>query len=226
MDNSQKQTVIIATEIIIAVVVLGSLIIKSTSRPGASQPSASRPLTNTQAQTQASGDSMADHHKPKPVESAVLDGFINKPAPNFTLQSYDEKNVSLNDFRGKNVILFFNEGLMCYPACWNQIVAFGKDKDFSAKNTVILNITVDPKDDWKKAIDKMPELAGSIVLLDSNREVSTLYGVLTLNSSMHRGQFPGHTYIIIDKEGIIRFTQDDAQMAVRNKELLAEIDKL
>lgn len=217
VNNSQKHTIIIAIEIILAVVILGAVFKKSTSQ---------QPSTNTQTQTQPANDSMADHHKPVPVTSPVFDGLMNKPAPDFTLTSYDGRNVSLKDFRGKNVILFFNEGLMCYPACWNQIVAFGQDQDFSARNTVILNINVDSKDDWKKAVDKMPELAGNTVLLDTDLSVSNLYGVLTLNSSMHRGQFPGHTYIIIDKEGIVRFTQDDVQMAVRNKELLAQIEKL
>jgi len=47
-----------------------------------------------------------------------------------------------------------------------------------------------------------------------------------LESSMHRGQFPGHTYVLIDKQGIVRFIKDDVQMAVRNKELIAEVNKL
>jgi len=72
----------------------------------------------------------------------------------------------------------------------------------------------------------MPELAGATVLFDSNRQISQKYGVLTLPSSMHKGQFPGHTYVIINKEGIIKFVRDDVTMAVRNNELSTEIDKL
>jgi len=32
---------------------------------------------------------------------------VNDKAPEFTLQDENEKNVSLKDFRGKNVVLFF-----------------------------------------------------------------------------------------------------------------------
>ncbi len=216
MKFTEKHIVIIATEVIVAVVILGALCIKNSGSA----------TVNTQAQTPAAGDSMADHHKPKPADSAIFDSLINTPAPDFTAPSYDGKTISLKDFRGKNVVLFFNEGLMCYPACWNQIIAFGQDKDFAAKNTAVFNITVNTKEEWKQAIDKMPELAGNTVLLDPDRSVSNLFGVLTLNSSMHRGQFPGHTYILIDKDGIVRSTLDDAQMAVRNKEMLAEVAKL
>ncbi|MCL5797368.1 MAG: peroxiredoxin family protein [Patescibacteria group bacterium] len=219
MNSPQKHTLIIATEVIIAVVILASIFAKTTSKQTTNQSS----QTN---QANTANNSMADHHKSKPVNSAVFDALLGKQAPDFTLSSYEGNQISLKDYRGKNVLLFFNEGLMCYPACWNQIVAFGKDDTFKSKNTVILNITVDSKDDWKKAIDKMPELAGNTVLLDPNREVSNLYGVLALNSSMHRGQFPGHTYVLVDKEGIVRFVKDDAQMAVRNQELLAEVAKL
>ena len=215
--SSNQKTFTIILGMILTAVIIGMAISK--------QKTASNQNNNSQVLSQNSGV-VDDHHKPVAAESAVFDGLLGKPAPDFTLSSYDGKKVSLKDFKGQNVILFFNEGLMCYPACWNQIVAFGKDNAFKDKNTVVLNITVDNKNDWKKAIDKMPELAGNTVLLDPNREVSTLYGVLALNSSMHRGQFPGHTYILIDKDGVVRFEKDDAQMAVRNQELLSEVAKL
>lgn len=179
-----------------------------------------KPVLGTQS------DSVEDHHKPKPAESVLFDSLVGKTAPDFTLETYDSKRVTLSSLRGKNVILFFNEGLMCYPACWNQIAAFGKDKEFESKNTIVLNIVIDPREKWKEAVDKMPELAQAMVVLDTNVQVSSTYSVLSLPSSMHRGQFPGHSYVIVDKEGIIRFAKDDAQMAVRNKELAAEIDKL
>lgn len=182
--------------------------------------------TNTQTTQGAQAGSMASHHGGgTPPDDTVFNSLVGKVAPDFTLESYDGKKFTLSELKGKNVILFFNEGLMCYPACWNQIAAFGKDTEL-AKKVVILNITADPKNNWEQAIDKMPELAQATVIFDSNRQVSQKYGVLTLPSSMHKGQFPGHSYVIINKEGIVKFVRDDVQMAVRNQELSAEIDKL
>jgi len=159
-------------------------------------------------------------------EIATLDELVGKPAPDFTLESYNGETTTLSSLKGKNVVLFFNEGLMCYPACWDQIAAFGKDTEFTAKNTVVLTIVTDPKKDWKGAVEKMPDLAKATVLLDTNRKVSVAYKMLSLPSSMHRGQTPGHTYVVIDKEGIVRYVRDDVQMAIRNQELLGEIGKL
>lgn len=155
-----------------------------------------------------------------------LNDLIGKPAPDFTLESYKGEKITLSSLKGKNVILFFNEGLACYPACWNQIASFGQDKEFTNKNTVVLSIVNDKKDDWKGAEDKMPELAQATVLLDADKKASMTYNTLFLPSSMHKGQLSGHTYIIVDKDGVVRYVKDDPQMGTRNQELIAEIDKL
>lgn len=160
------------------------------------------------------------------VASTSLNDLVGKPAPDFTLESYNGDKMTLSSLKGKNVILFFSEGLMCYPACWDQIAAFGKDKEFTSKNTVVLTIVNDPKSEWKGAIEKMPELAQATVLMDTDKKVSIAYSMLSLPSSMHKGQLPGHTYVVINKEGVVKYVKDDVQMAVRNQELIAEIDKL
>jgi hypothetical protein len=41
-------------------------------------------------------------------------------APAFTLASSTGGQVSLGDFQGKTVLLYFQEGLSCQP-CWDQI---------------------------------------------------------------------------------------------------------
>jgi len=201
---------------ILTAVVIGMAI----NRPNAGSNQSSN--SNNQVLSQ---NSTNDHHKPQPTDSTVFNNLLDKTAPDFSLESYDGSQYKLSDLKGKNVLLFFNEGLMCYPACWNQIAAFGKDKELADK-ALVLNITTDSKDRWKEAVTKMPELSSAITVFDADRKVSNAYGVLKLESSMHRGQFPGHTYVLIDKEGVVRFIKDDVQMAVRNKELIAEVDKL
>jgi len=37
---------------------------------------------------------------------------INTPAPDFKLEDYQGKQVSLKDFKGKNVLLVFNRGFL------------------------------------------------------------------------------------------------------------------
>lgn len=159
-------------------------------------------------------------------DAGKLNEWVGKEAPNFSLYSFQGKKVSLAEQRGKRVVLFFTEGVMCYPACWNQIAAFGKDNSFNNDNTTVLIITVETRGDWERAVKKMPELAAATVLLDSGKNVSNEYGVLMLPSSMHKGQYPGHTYLILDKNGVVRYVKDDPEMGVRNEELKAELEKI
>ena len=66
-------------------------------------------------------------------------GLIGKPLPNIQLADKDGRTFSLESLKGKNAVLFFNEGLMCYPACWNQMVAFGTDPRFNSAGTVAIS---------------------------------------------------------------------------------------
>lgn len=160
------------------------------------------------------------------VSSESLNNLVGKLAPNFSFNDRDGKIYSQDTLRGKNTILFFNEGLMCYPACWNQIVAFSKDDRFKNDDISVLSVVVDPIKDWQQAINKMPELAQTTVVFDNNASASKAFGILSLPSSMHPGLFPGHTYAVIDKEGIVKYVFDDPAMGIRNDQLMEEIAKL
>ncbi len=151
---------------------------------------------------------------------------VGQKAPDFSLESIDGKIVKLSDYKGKNVVLFFNEGSMCYPACWDQMAAFANDERFNNNDVQAFSVLVDTKTEWQKIIAQVPKLEGAKILFDTSKSASESYDVLFLQSSMHRGSFPGHTYFIIDKDGIIRYAFDDIQMAVRNDKLASEMAKL
>lgn len=173
-----------------------------------------------------SGADMSSHHGGAPADDTLFKSLIGKPAPSINLLSYSGETVNLASLRGKKVVLFFNEGLMCYPACWNQVAALGKDERLNKDDVVAFSIVVDPKEGWSRAVERVPDLARAKVLFDTDHSVSNSYGVLTLPSSMHPGQLPGHTFVVIDKEGVIKFVFDDPMMGIRNDELLKEINKL
>ncbi len=152
--------------------------------------------------------------------------LVGRPAPAFSLTDRDGNTYTNDNLKGKRVVLFFNEGLMCYPACWNQMMEFPKDKRFDQDDVAVFSIVIDAKESWKKAIEKMPEMAAVRSLHDTDRTASKDFQMLNLPSSMHLGSIPGHTYVVIDKEGIVRYVLDDPKMAINNGTIYSEIEKL
>ena len=172
-------------------------------------------------------DDMASHHSggvPKIASSATdLNKLVGKPSPQFSFADLQGNEYSNEKLKGKNVVLFFNEGTMCYPACWNQIVALAKDDRLKENGTVVLSVVADPPKAWQKAIQQMPELGIATVVFDKNAAVSKSFGMLTVPSSMHYGSLPGHSYVVIDKEGIVKHVYDDPSMAIHNDALANEL---
>lgn len=152
--------------------------------------------------------------------------LIGKPAPQFSLKDRNEVTYTPDSLKGKNVILFFNEGIMCYPACWNQMVALATDPRFQTSDTIALSIVIDSPDQWQSAIQKMPDLGKATVLFDTDKSISQEYGMLTALSSMHYGSYPGHSFVILDKQGIVRFVYDDPAMGIDDDRIAADLQTL
>ena len=166
-----------------------------------------------------------DHHQPAislPLQPLILVGSI---APDFVLVSLSGRTTRLSDYRKKPVILFFNEGSMCYPSCWSQMTKLIGDERLSGKAT-IFSIVVDSSEQWIKIVEKVPSMKSVDPLLDTSRNVSAAYGVLYTDSSMHKGSYPGHTYIIIDGEGTVRYVLDDPTMVINNDKLVETLSTL
>jgi peroxiredoxin Q/BCP len=169
-----------------------------------------------------SGSSVSQSGAPA-KELADMNSLLGEPAPDFTLQDKAGKEVKLSDLRGKTVVLFFNEGLMCYPACWNQMAQLSSDPRLNTDSVKSYSIVVDQASNWAPAVAKMPELAQANVLYDTDSTVSKEYGMLKAGSSMHYAIYPGHSYVVIDPQGTVKFIFDDPRMAINNDKIAQEI---
>lgn len=172
-------------------------------------------------------DLMADQHTaPAPADEIIFKSLQDRPAPGFDLISFEGKTVNLSDYKGKRVVLFFSEGAMCQPSCWDQIKSFSQDKYFQKGDIAVLNVVVDDSETWRGVVSKDPDIKNSLVLLDTDKKVSQTYGVLTVASSMHKGEYPGHSYVVLDKDGVIRNVFDDPNMRVNNLEIKEALNKI
>jgi thioredoxin-dependent peroxiredoxin len=163
---------------------------------------------------------------PAKSQFSSLEDMIGKPAPDFTLKDQKGQDFKLSSMHGKKVVLFFNEGIMCYPACWNQIASLGSDEKLNTPLVITASVVTDGPSIWDSAFKKMPELNKGTILFDTDASVSNSYGMMSLPSSMHKGSKPGHTYVIVDPRGIVRYVKDDPDMGIRDNELDSQINKI
>jgi peroxiredoxin len=126
-------------------------------------------------------------------------------APDFTLPSTSGGNVTLADYRGKTVLLFFHEGIGCQP-CWDQIRDLEKVPATlqSAGIDKLLTITSGPT---RLIAQKMSdEKLSSIALGDTNLEMSKTYQANQYG--MMGDSRDGHSFVLIGPTGIIEWRAD------------------
>ncbi|MFC7687437.1 thioredoxin-dependent thiol peroxidase [Ureibacillus sp. GCM10028918] len=131
-----------------------------------------------------------------------MESLVNMEAPDFTLLNEKEENVSLRDFRGKKVVLYFYPKDMT-PGCTTEACDFrDRYEEFSDLNTVILGVSLDEASKHTKFIEKYG-LPFSL-LVDENHEVAEKYGVWVLKK-MYGREFMGieRATFLISEEGIV-----------------------
>jgi thioredoxin-dependent peroxiredoxin len=143
------------------------------------------------------------------------------PAPDFKLVTNEGKTVSLADYRGKWVALYF------YPkdftsGCTIQARAFQRDLDkYRAANAVILGVSVDSAETHKDFCTK--EGLSFTLLADTDAAVSTAYG----STMEYQGtKLSARNTFLIDPNGKIARVYEKAKPAANSEEVLAAIAEL
>jgi len=123
-------------------------------------------------------------------------------APNFTLPSDGGKTVTLSDFKGKKVILYF------YPkdstsGCTKEACSFRDYKlNFDKKNTIIIGISKDSVKSHEKFKEK--ERLNFVLASDETGDICQKYGVWAEKSMYGRKYFGiERSTFLINEEGKI-----------------------
>jgi peroxiredoxin Q/BCP len=136
----------------------------------------------------------------KAIELELKEG---DPAPEFSAPANHGTTVSLADYRGKNVILYFYPKDDT-PGCTKEACAFRDNfAVFKKKGAVILGVSVDPV----KAHDKFAEkfkLPFTLVA-DVDKKIVSAYGVWGQKTFMGRTYLGTHRVtFLIGPDGLIK----------------------
>jgi peroxiredoxin Q/BCP len=144
---------------------------------------------------------------------------VGDKAPVFKLKTDAGKTVSLKDFKGKKVILYFYPKDMT-SGCTQEACDFRDNiKTFTKKNSVILGVSADSIDSHKKFKDKY-ELP-FVLLSDEAKAMINDYGVWK-EKSMYGKKYMGieRTTFVIDEKGKIEKIFNKVSVTGHIEELL------
>ena len=146
---------------------------------------------------------------------------VGAAAPGFNLTTNEGKQVSLNDFKGKWVVLYF------YPKDFTQgctIEARNFQRDiakYEAANAVILGVSVDNAESHKEFCAK--EGLNFKLLADTDAQVSEQYGsIMEYNGA----KLSARNTFIIDPQGKIAKVFEKVKVAPHSEEVLAALATL
>ena len=128
---------------------------------------------------------------------------VGDKAPEFTLPNQAGESVSLSDFEGKQVVVWFFPKAST-PGWTNEGIGFRDElKKYNKLNTIIIGVSADPPSKQKKFVDKYS--FNYPMLCDESHEMLESYGVWSLKKFMGR-EYMGISRVtyILDKNHIIK----------------------
>lgn len=127
---------------------------------------------------------------------------VGSMAPDFTLNSQEDKPISLHDFRGKWVVLYFYPKDQT-PGCTIEAHSFQRDQaKYNAINAVVVGVSVDTVESHKEWCAK--DGMNFKMLSDANKEVVAKYGsTMTIPQAPQLGTVAARNTFLIDPDGKI-----------------------
>jgi peroxiredoxin Q/BCP len=142
-------------------------------------------------------------------------------APDFTLTSQDGSPVSLKDYRGKWVILYFYPKDQT-PGCTREAHNFQVDQPkYAERNAVVLGVSLDNVDSHKQFCAK--EGLNFKLLADPDHKVTSQYGSL-MNFGVVK--FAARHTFIINPQGRIAKAYTSVDPARHSNEVLTALAQL
>lgn len=148
-----------------------------------------------------------------------------KKAPDFTLPSDQGEEITLSNFLGKKVVLYFYPKDNT-PGCTTESIDFNNALEaFSAENTLIFGISKDSLQKHKnfsaKHCFKFP------LLSDAESNVCELYGVWKEKSMFGKKYFGiERSTFLIDEHGIIQHTWHKVKVSGHAQDVLEKAKAL
>lgn len=126
-------------------------------------------------------------------------------APAFNLVADDKKEVALNDFQGKNVVLLFFP-LAFTSVCTDELCHMRDNlTDYNNLNADVIAVSVDSPFTLEKF--KQEQNLNFPLLSDFNKETSRAYGSLYEDFVMGMKGVSKRSAFVIDKDGVIRYAE-------------------
>ena len=143
-------------------------------------------------------------------------------APDFTLPDQDGKPVSLSDYRGQTVVLYFYPKADT-PGCTTQACGLRDSiADFNDVGAAVLGVSPDPV----KAIKKFHggQSLNFTLLADEDHAICDLYGVWG-EKSMYGKKYWGaqRSTFVIDPDGTVVHVLEKASPKTHAADVLAEL---
>ncbi len=144
---------------------------------------------------------------------------VGAAAPNFTLPSQEDKPVSLKDYKGKWVVLYF------YPkdqttGCTIEAHNFQRDMaKYDAANAVVLGVSLDTVEGHKAWCAK--DTFSFKLLADPDHKVVDAYGVPVMTHGDMK--FASRQTFLISPEGKVVKVWPKVDVQTHSEEVLAEI---